>query len=111
MEVAVSNVVGWLGWIVIITVLVRTSRRRKAARTQQHRPTPTSRVTRRDSGVHPDVGAGLALGHAITELHHGDPSASHIGNIARGAYWAGALTDPESDEDTIDDPDDDNADG
>jgi hypothetical protein len=32
MEVAVGNVVGIVGWIAIITAIVRHSRRRKAAR-------------------------------------------------------------------------------
>jgi hypothetical protein len=99
MEVEVSNVVGIVGWIAIIAAIVRHSQRRKAARTQQQTPVPRPTSGRRDAGVHPDLGAGLALGHAITQMHHGDPAAAHLGHMATAAYWASELSESEPDND------------
>ena len=101
MEVAVDNVIGIVGWVAIIAAIVRYRRRRKAARAPQQNQQPRPAGRRRDAGVHPDLGAGLALGYAITEMHHGDPGAAHLGHIATAAYWASELSnsEPEDDED------------
>ena len=98
MEVAVDNVVGVVGWIVIIAAIVHYSGRRKAARAQQQMPVPRQTAGRREAGVHPDFGAGLALGHAITQMHQGDPGAAHLGHIATAAYWASELNNSEFDD-------------
>jgi hypothetical protein len=104
MEVAVDNVIGVVGWIAIIAAIVRYRGRRKAARTaQQETALPRPTVGRREAEIHPDLGAGLALGYAITEMHHGDPGAAHLGHIATAAYWASELTDSEPDDDDDDD--------
>ena len=95
-----DNVIGIVGWIAIIAAIVRYRRRRKAARTaQQQTRVPRSTVRRREAGVHPDLGAGFALGHAITQMHHGDPSAAHLGHIATAAFWASELEDSDQDDD------------
>ena len=93
-----GNVVGILGWIAIITAIVRHSARRKAATAQQQTAVRTQTGGRREAGVHPDLGAGLALGHAITQMHHGDPSAGHLGHIATAAYWASDFEPDDDDE-------------
>ena len=98
-----SNVIGIVGWIAIIAAIVRYRRRRKAAMTaQQQTQVPRTSGGRR---VHPDLGAGLALGYAITEMHHGDPAAAHLGHIATAAYWSSELGDSEPDDDDVDEPD------
>lgn len=94
-----GNVVGVVGWIAIIAAIVRHSRRRKAARAQQQTPVRTPNVGRREAGPHPDLGAGLALGHAIAQMHHSDPNAGHLGNIATAAYWTSELSEPGPDND------------
>ena len=98
-----DNVVGVVGWIVIIAAIVHYSGRRKAARAQQQAWVPRRASERREPGVHPDLGAGLALGHAITQMHQGDPGAAHLGHLATAAYWSGQFTDEASEDSTDDD--------
>jgi hypothetical protein len=107
MGVNVWNVVGWLGWIAIITVIVRVTRARRAtAKARPPATAPKPAAGRREAGTHPDLAAGLALGHVISELHHGDPAtAHHLGDVATGAYWAGAFMGSETDDDIDDDLD------
>jgi hypothetical protein len=100
MEVAVGNVVGVVGWIAIIAAIVRYRGRQKAARALQQNQAPRPTAGRREAVAHPDLGAGLALGYAITEMNHGDPNAAHLGHIATAAYWASELSEPEPDDDS-----------
>jgi hypothetical protein len=60
----------------------------KAVRAQQQTPAPRATAGRREAEVYPDLGAGLALAHAIAQMNHGDPNACHLGHVATAAFLA-----------------------
>jgi hypothetical protein len=98
----VSNWLGSLGWIIVIVVITGLIRRRRAAKVQRPAPAPTPTTAgRRETGPRSDPAAGLALGHGLSQHgHHGGPAAT-------SAFWAGAASRSEMDDDVDADVDDD----
>jgi hypothetical protein len=89
----VSNWFGWLEWIVVIVVITRLMRGRRATKAQHPAPAPTPMSGRREAGPRSDPGAGLALGHGLDQHDHLGGSA------ATAAFWAGAVSRSEMDDD------------